>query len=84
MGLCLYSAEPPSQRASNETHFFNTTRAALESSRSWRAPNAEDFFIRLAWHCDYNDRINTSGDTTPRRTLRAGAAAYAMLARCTT
>ena len=34
------------------------------------------FFIRLAWHCDDNDRINTSGDTTPRRTLRAEAAAY--------
>ena len=33
--------------------------------------------------CD-NDRINTSGDTTPRRTLRAGAAAYAMLARFST
>jgi hypothetical protein len=36
-------------------------------------------FIRLASHCDDNDRINTSGDTTPRRTLRAEAAAYATL-----
>ena len=42
------------------------------------------FFIRLAWHCDDNDCINTSGDTTPRLTLRAGAAAYAMLARLST
>jgi hypothetical protein len=34
-------------------------------------PNAEYFFIRLAWHCDDNDRINTSGDTTPRRVPNA-------------
>ena len=31
-----------------------------------------------------NDRINTSGDTRPRRTLRAEAAANAMLARLST
>jgi hypothetical protein len=50
-----------------------------------RAERREYFFIRLAWHCwDDNDRINTSGDTTPRRTLRAGAATYAMLARLST
>ena len=49
-----------------------------------RAERRRFFFIQLAWYYGDNDRINTSGDTTPRRTLRAGAAAYAMLARLST
>jgi hypothetical protein len=31
MILCLFSAEPPSQGASEETHFFNTTRATTRN-----------------------------------------------------
>ena len=31
MGLCLLSAEPPSQGASEETHFFYTTRATTRN-----------------------------------------------------
>ena len=46
------------------------------------SPRAERQVYNVSKACDAQpDRINTSGDRRPRRTLLAEAAAYAMLAR---
>ena len=48
-------------------------------------PRAERKVHNVSQACDAQpDRINASGDRRPRRTLRAEAAAYAMLARLST
>ena len=49
------------------------------------SPRAERIVHNVSQAFDAQpDRINTSGDGRPRRTLRAKAAAYAMLARMST
>jgi hypothetical protein len=59
-----------SQRLSQGNGAVHSQHLSIHVDGARRTPNI--FFIRLAWHCDGNDRINTSGDTSPRRTLRAG------------